>query len=199
MVYDRKENTKKRLIKSVGTTLGKFGFKGFGINRVAKEAGVDKVLIYRYFGGLPELVKAYSLSADFWPSTDELLGDDPDHVKSLPPDEQVAYFFKQFLSALRQRPITQEILALEVLERNELTKQLEYIRIRTALEFFERLDQVPDDQNLSAIIVLMGGAVNYLVIRSRITTSVGGIDLESETGWDRINKGIDLLLKGIFD
>ncbi|MCP3924998.1 MAG: TetR/AcrR family transcriptional regulator [Desulfobacterales bacterium] len=196
---DRKEKTKNKLIKSVGKALSKYGFKGLGINKVAREAGVDKVLIYRYFGGLPELLKEYSLSIDFWPSLKEILGDDPEFVKTLKSDEQVAYFFKKFLAALRRRPITQDILALEVLERNELTKQLEYIRIRTALEYFEHIDQIPDDKNLSAIVVLMGGAINYLIIRSRITTSVGGIDLESEKGWDSINDGIDLLLKGIFD
>ncbi len=195
---ERKEMTRQKLIKSVGKTLAKEGFKGLGVNKIARNAGVDKVLIYRYFGGLPELIKEYSFSVDFWPSTREILGKDPEYVKSLAPDEQVAYFFKSFLRALRKRPITQDILAWEVLERNELTSQLEHIRIKTALEFFESLDQLPDDENLSAIVVLMGGAVNYLLIRSRISNSVGGIDLESEKGWDRINRGIDLLLKGIF-
>ena len=77
-------------------------------------------------------------------------------------------------------------------------RQLEDIRIKTILEYFEYLDEIPDDANLTAIVVLMGGAVNHLIVRSRIHRSIGGIDLETEAGWDRINKGIDLLLKGIF-
>ena len=195
---DRKKQTKEKLIHAVGKILGEEGFKGLGVNKVARVAGVDKVLVYRYFGGLPELIGAFSRTVDFWPGLEELIGPDPDRLKRLPPDQQVAEFFKSFLSALRKRPVTLDILAWELLERNELTKQLEEIRIKTVLGYFEYLDEIPDDENLSAIVVLMGGAVYHLLVKSRINTSIGGIDLESEKGWLRINRGIDLLLKGIF-
>jgi AcrR family transcriptional regulator len=195
----RKERTKEKLIKAIGKILGEEGFRGLGVNKVARVAGVDKVLVYRYFGGLPELVGEYSRTVDFWPTVEELMGPDPGRIKEMSPDKQVAEFFKSFLSALRKRPVTQDILAWELLERNELTKQLEEIRIRTILEYFEYFDEIPDDDNLSAIVVLMGGAVNHLLVKSRISSSVGGIDLESEEGWVRMNRGIDLLLKGIFE
>ncbi len=196
---DRKEQTKRILIKAVGKVLGKDGFKGLGINKVAKAAGVDKVLVYRYFGGLPELIGEYSRTVDFWPTVEELIGPNPDRLREMPPDKQVAEFFKSFIAALRKRPVTQDILAWELLERNELTKQLEDIRIRTILEYFEYLNKIPDDENLTAIVVLMGGAVNHLIVKSRIDRFVGGIDLESEKGWSNINKGIELLLTGIFE
>jgi len=195
---DRRERTKEKLIHAVGKVLGKEGFKGLGVNKIAREAGVDKVLVYRYFGGLPEIIGAYSRTVDFWPTVEELVGPNPDRIRRMPPDKQIAEFFKSFLAALRKRPVTQDILAWELLERNELTRQLEDVRIRTILEYFEYFDEIPDDDNLSAIVVLMGGAVNHLIVKSRINSSVGGIDLESEKGWGRINKGIDLLLKGIF-
>ncbi len=195
---NRRERTKEKLIHAVGRVLGKEGFKGLGVNKIAREAGVDKVLVYRYFGGLPEIIGAYSRTVDFWPTVEELVGPDPDRIRRMPPDKQIAEFFKSFLTALRKRPATQDILAWELLERNELTKQLEDVRIRTILEYFEYFNQIPDDENLSAIIVLMGGAVNHLVVKARINSTIGGIDLESEKEWSRINKGIDLLLKGIF-
>ncbi len=197
--FDRKEQTKERLIKAVGRVLAKDGFKGLGVNKVARAAGVDKVLVYRYFGGLPELVAAYSRSVDFWPTVEELLGPDPESLGKLPPDRQMAFFFKRFTAALRKRPLTQEILAWEMLERNELMEELEQARIRTALECFEYFEDLPDDMDLSTIVVLMWGAVNYLIIRSRVNTTIGGIDLFTDEGWDRVDRGIDLLLKGIFD
>jgi AcrR family transcriptional regulator len=195
---DRKTQTKTKLVKAVGRVLAKEGFRGLGVNKVANAAGVDKVLVYRYFGGLPELVGAYSRTVDFWPTVEELLGPDPDRIRKMAPDWQVAEFFKAFLAALRKRPLTLDILAWELLERNALTRQLEEIRIRTILEYFEGLDNIPEDENLSAIVVLMGGAVNHLLVKSRIASQVGGIDLEAEAGWERINKGIDRLLSGIF-
>lgn len=195
---DRKEFTQNKLVKAVGKVLAKNGFKGLGINKVAREAGVDKVLIYRYFGGLPGLIGEYSRTVDFWPTVDELMGTSRNHLKKLPPDKQVAEFFKSFLSALRRRPLTQEILAWELLERNELTKHLESVRVRTILEYFELLESIPDDDILSVIVVLMGGAVNHLLIKYRLNSSIGGIDLSVEEGWDRINDGIDVLVTGIF-
>ena len=123
---DRKKQTKKKLIQAVGAILGKEGFKGLGVNKVAKAAGVDKVLVYRYFGGLPELIGEYSKTVDFWPTVDELMGSNPELIKAMSPDQQVAEFFKSFLSALRKRPITQDILAWELLERNELTTARRY-------------------------------------------------------------------------
>ncbi len=196
---DKKESTKQKLVDSVGRILAQEGFKGLGVNKVAREAGVDKVLVYRYFGGLAELVLAYSQTSDFWPTKEELIGQDLDLLKQMPFDRQMAEFFKRFLRAIRKRPHTQEILAWEMLERNELTKQLEQVRIRTILEYFESFDNLPDTIDLSAIVVLMSGAVNYLIIKSRIHTTVGGIDLTSNQGWERMETGIDLLLKGIFD
>lgn len=195
----RKEQTKEQLVSSVGKVLARDGFKGLGVNKVAREAGVDKVLIYRYFDGLPNLVLEYSTTCDFWPTAKELLGSEPERMKALSPDRQVAEFFKSFVVALRNRPVTLDILAWEVLERNELTKQLEDIRIRTVLEYFEFLEDVPDDENLTAIIAIMSGAITHLLIKSRITGSVGGIDIEKDDGWERINRAIELLLKGIFD
>ncbi|MBI9092745.1 MAG: TetR/AcrR family transcriptional regulator [Desulfobacterium sp.] len=196
---DKKEITKQKLIDAVGKILAKEGFKGLGVNKVAREAGVDKVLVYRYFGGLAPLVLAYSQTRDFWPTKAELIGKDLDRLKQMPFDRQMAEFFKRFLRAIRKRPLTQDILAWEMLERNELTKQLEQVRIKTILEYFDSFDNLPDTIDLSAIVVLMAGAVNYLIIKSRIHTTVGGIDLASDQGWERMETGIDLLLKGIFD
>jgi AcrR family transcriptional regulator len=52
------------LVRAVGTLLARDGFTALGVNAVAKEASVDKVLIYRYFGGMPELLGAFGRSAD---------------------------------------------------------------------------------------------------------------------------------------
>jgi len=117
--------TEARIVTAVGEVLARDGFGGIGINAIAKQAGVDKVLIYRYFGGLPELLKTWGQSGQFWPSVDELLGDKPKTFLALPPAERYARFMEHFIDGLRARPLTLEILAAEVLERNERTAILE--------------------------------------------------------------------------
>lgn len=61
-----KEHTKRRLLDAVGDIIKKNGIGGLGVNKVAKKAGVSKILIYRYFGDFEQLIKTYILEKDFW-------------------------------------------------------------------------------------------------------------------------------------
>ena len=200
MPFAGKDENKKKLIQAVESILAKEGFNGIKVNRVAKEAGVDKVLIYRYFGGLPELVAAFAKSVEFWPSLDELLGPRPKKVNGMSAEQQFAFFFKSFLRALRRRPMTQMIMVWWASDpRNEMAQQLDDIRMRTALEFFERLEKIPVNKDLTAAVVLLYSAIHHLIHVAQTSGFVGGIDLKSETGWRRIEEGIELLAKGIFE
>lgn len=193
-----KEITKEKLIKAVGRVIADVGFQQMGVNMVAREAGVDKKLIYRYFNGLEGLVAAYGQTVEFWPTAEELLGSDRDVVRALPPDELMALFFKRYLHAILSRPQTLEILAWEAIERNQLTEGLEDIRVKTALEFFELMEkEPPPDVDLTALVLFMAGAVNFLAVRSRNHKTLGGIDLHSSEGWGRIERTIDQLLAGV--
>ena len=49
------KETEKRLLEAVSKIIEEEGFTQIGINRIAKKAQCDKVLIYRYFGGLDGL------------------------------------------------------------------------------------------------------------------------------------------------
>lgn len=57
-----REHTKEKIFRAVLNILEKDGFTAVGINLIAREAGVDKVLIYRYFGGMPELLAELAVS-----------------------------------------------------------------------------------------------------------------------------------------
>jgi AcrR family transcriptional regulator len=183
----------------VGTLLAREGFKGLGVNAVAREAGADKVLIYRYFGGIPGLIAAFGREGDFWPSIKELAGGDVELYGRLPAAVQLSRLAKNFLRAVRNRPITQEILAWEMIERNELTVELETIRENTMMNFFEiffpSADTGPDIRAMGAII---GAGISYLVTRGRKIRFYNGIDLDSEAGWTRLESVIDAMIRGLY-
>ena len=46
----------------MGTVLEQDGFEKMGVNLVARRAGIDKVLIYRYFGSFDGLLSAFGES-----------------------------------------------------------------------------------------------------------------------------------------
>src|SRR5574342_141667 len=123
MARDR-QATEEKLLRAVGRILAEKGFRNFGINAVARQARVDKVLISRYFGGMPELLRAYAKAGRYWPTVEEVAGDDPEKLREMPVPEALATLLCNFARAIRKRPVTLEILAGETIERNELAKVL---------------------------------------------------------------------------
>lgn len=187
VIRDRGQ-TQQVLIGAVGRVLAKDGFIGLGINAIAREARVDKVLIYRYFGGLPNLLKAYGQSGDFWPSVEEVLGPDENTLRALPLAQRTATIVMRLLDALRKRPQTIEILAWEAVQQNALTESLAEIREQWSREVITRMlpDSAKDEDDVLALASLLVGGFQYLLIRSRNTKVYGGIALNTEDGWRRI-------------
>lgn len=194
-----REATRARLIQAVGTLLAREGFKRLGINAVAREAELDKVLIYRYFGGMPQLIAAFGREGNFWPSIKELAGGDIEAFGRQSVTEQLSQLGKNFLRAIRQRPVTQEILAWEMIERNDLTVELETIRETTMMNFFDMFfpatQKGPDIAAMGAII---GAGISYLVSRGRQIRFYNGVDLDSEAGWKRLEDAIDTMIQGLY-
>jgi AcrR family transcriptional regulator len=195
-----REATRARLIEAVGTLLARQGFTALGVNAVAREAGVDKVLIYRYFGGMPGLTGAYAREGDFWPSLKELAGGDVNAFIQLPLPERLAQLTHNFIAAIRKRPITLEIMAWEMVERNELTEELEAVREASGLKMLELfLPPAETGADLAPLMILAGAALTYLVIRARKIQWYSGLDLNSEASWRQLEEGIREMVQGILE
>jgi AcrR family transcriptional regulator len=193
-----KKATRKLLIEAVGTVLAREGFTGVGVNAVARQAGVDKVLIYRYFGGMEGLMKAFGQEGDFWPSIEELAGGDLEAFQRLSFQDKLIAMGCNFLKGIRNRPLTQEVMAWELVQRNTLTEELEIIRETRMLRFAELfLPTEGAKTDLMAIIVVVGAGLSYLVCRGRKVRWYNGVDLESESGWQRLDAAVEQIVKGV--
>jgi AcrR family transcriptional regulator len=184
--------TEERLLAAVGVVLARDGFGAIGVNSVAREAGVDKVLIYRYFGGLPELLKTWGESGRFWPTVQDLLGDDPAAFLALPVAERYARFFEHFIDGLRSRPLTLEVMAAELLERNELTAILEAEREAWGAEAARVIGgpELARDPSLATLTLLLVAGVQYLLLRARKIHTFGGVTLQDDAGWTRLKTAL---------
>lgn len=190
--------TRAKLIQAVGAILSEKGFTALGINAVARRAGVDKVLIYRYFGGMEQLMEAFSRESNFWPSVEELAGGNTDAYARLPLPEKLSQLAVNYVQALRSRPLTLEIMAWEMVERNHLTIALEAIRENTVMQFYQLyFSRHPVDLDLTALTAVIGAALSYLVTRARHIDLFNGIDLASDQGWQRLQAAIDTIVAGL--
>ncbi len=189
MVRDKKE-TKIRIVKAVGRQLARAGFRDLGVNSIAKEAGVDKVLIYRYFGGFPELLSAYAKEGDYWPTSAELIGD-PSMVKAKSLGDWLVYILTKIQMAIRKRPITLEILRWEIVDHNELTQQFAELRTQVAIECVTFINQqypFPPELDILALSTFILSGVIYITLRTDTNPAYLGMDFSTEESWDRINR-----------
>lgn len=191
---DRKA-TEQRILEATGRVLARDGFRGLGVNAVAREAGADKVLLYRYFGGLEGLLVAYARSADFWPAEEELLpaagGSDPATT--------AAAMLAGLTRGLRRRPATQDILAWELVEQNPLAERTAEARERSGLRLMARLpaDMAPG-MDLPAVAAVLTAGLTYLVLRSRTAPAWLGVSLRDEKGWKRLQCAAETVIRALF-
>jgi AcrR family transcriptional regulator len=192
-----KEQTKQRIIAAVGEQLAQHGFRDLGVNSIARAAGIDKVLIYRYFGGLPELLHAYGQEGNYWPTAQELIGDNPDNVPADSAAEWLIYILTKVQMSIRQRPITKEILRWEIVDHNELTHEFAAIRSRVALEcitFVNQRHPLPPNLDTLALATVILSAVIYVVLRTDHNPDHLGMDFSEPAAWERINTMIVSLI-----
>ena len=187
--------TKRRLVDAVGAILARDGFSRLGINAIAREAGADKALIYRYFGGLPELLEAYAESATFWPTVEEMAGGSLDALAAMPLRARWKHVLHHYVAELRRRPLTQEILAWELSERNEVTARLEEVRERRGLVISTALAKdLPAGVDVAALVGFFASAVHYLLLRARKIRVFNGIDLRTDEGWARLEAAATVMI-----
>ena len=171
-----------------------------GVNAVAREARVDKVLIYRYFGGLPNLLESFADRADFWPTAQEIVGAPEDATSRWTAADWGVASLRGLLRELRARPTTQEVLRWELAASNELTERLADVRERRGLDLLRRvpLDSgPPPPEDVSAVAALLSAGIIYLVLRSKTAPVWLGVSLDTEEGWERIERAIESIVRGV--
>ena len=196
MERDR-EKTKKNIIQALGKMLASSGFESIGINAIAREAEVDKVLIYRYFGGLPGLLKAYAQEADYWPRTADLTSGLDKDIESMPQAELARYMILSFCRYIRERPLTQELLRWEMVESNELTSVLADFRETEGLKLMKLFEKM-EDVDIYALTTILVAGVMYLALCMKHITYFNGIDLQTDSGWKRIEEAAAWIAQSAF-
>ncbi len=195
----RRLRTEQRLVSAVGELLRESGVAALGVNAVAERAGVEKVLVYRYYGGLDGLMEAYADVSDFWPTLEELVGKKGEVLRD--PDKARAgtRVLANYAAALRKRPVTLDLLAWECAHRNALTVALEKVREERSTELAEALTAagVIPSEAAATIGTLFAAAINYLAVRGRELSVFGGVGVRTSKDWARIEEAIYVALRAL--
>lgn len=193
---NRKE-TEARLRAAVEDLIVESGFGGLTPSAVARQAGVDKMLIYRYFGDLQGLVRSIAYADDFFPTFDGLRGDHSvEDLLAMPISERTAYIIGRNARALLDRPVVLELMAWELIERNDLTAIMEEAREQLGMRLMQELfPDVEDKAMLQSFSALHSASVTYLALRRRKIRWYAGLDLTTPAAWDQLDRAIELMTR----
>lgn len=183
--------TERDLVKAVGAVLATQGSAGLGASNVARSAGVDKALIYRYYDSFEGLIEAYARDALYWP-TEQDVAPDKAALLALPFEQRVVEVFRRYAQALRSRPETLAILAGELAERGPFQGVLEARREAFGLALLQFATDAPPNLDVPALVTVLTGSIHYLLIRARQVRWFNGIELNTTAGWQRIEDAISL-------
>ncbi|MDT8284441.1 MAG: TetR/AcrR family transcriptional regulator [Thermovirgaceae bacterium] len=199
-----REETRGKILEAVGKILAEDGFQGIGINNVSRKAGVDKVLIYRYFGDLPGLLREFASNGDYWPSMKTLIEDAENAEKApfpLEASDLAIALLKGYIRELGSSTSAQELLLGELISRNELSAVSAERRERQGADLIEALVRTAPEAgkiDAAAMAALLSAGLTYLMLRARTSDAYLGIDIASEGGWIRIEKAMEDLVRGVF-
>ena len=191
-----KEQTKRRILRTVEQLLVDEGFSALGINRIASEAGVAKVLIYRYFGDLEGLLNEFVTSEDFWPTRNEIIDLPDEEFFAIPLRERIKRVMFNFAAALGKRPETMAILAWEMSGNPSLTRVMEEALGQFTKQVTESLSHhdKPIHPQLKPMLSVLSAGMIHLGMAYQHHQRFASLRLESTDDWKRVLKAFATLL-----
>jgi AcrR family transcriptional regulator len=196
-----REATERALIDACGRLLLRDGADGIGVNKVVNEAGVGKDLIYRYFDGLPGLIRAWLEQESNWPTTAELTGYDKISFENLALNEKLKTIWRNYMAALRARPVIMRVMASELMHPTDITAVLDQAGDRIGRSLAATMSDIDDSDrndvlNVSFVCYTM---INYLCMRATTSPNIFGHDFRDETAWQYAENTIDQLADRYLD
>lgn len=196
-----KERTMRKIILSVGKVLEEKGYTGLTINNISKAAGVDRKLVYLYFGTLDNLIETYIKGKDYWLSATvgavEYFGNTPQSGSK----GFLESLLLNQLSELQNNKEMQKIVTWQISESSEIVSQVAREREKMSSMFFAFADKELQGKeiDLRAIAGLLVAGINYVVLHSVNTNStVCEIDVSTEDGMDRMKAAVKKVLELVY-
>ena len=185
-----REQTEEKILEAVGSIIENQGFEKVGINAIATEAGVSKMLIYRYFGGVEELIAQYLIQKDYWANTDAAMIN-PEAV-----GDSIKSMFRRQVEQLRNDITLRRLYRWELFTDNQNIRQLRNRREENGcrlIKMVSALTGCPDAQ-VAALASILSASISYLALLEDQCQSYNGICLQTNEGWNQLMQGIEMII-----
>lgn len=198
-----KERSKKKFLDAVGKILRTKGYTALKVNSIAATAGVDKKMIYSYFGGIDGLIDEYIRSQDYW---SKVTIEEIEKIKPKLDDGGKSFMEEMLLSQfdyVYSNKEAQKLLLWRLSEPRKSLKKLTETQEENGEYIFKLLmdshfkDNAEDVRSIMAIMV---SGLYYLNMYAAINGSIFcGIDVNTPIGRDKIKKAISFMLHHTYE
>lgn len=194
------KETEKRLLEAVSRIIEEEGFIKIGINHIARKAQCDKVLIYRYFGGLDGLLVAWARQHDFYSFAYSEFTHQIGQATDMDVRDIIKTVLLKQLEYLKENHLMQELYAWE-LSGNSSFRAIQVEREKNGYKLQEELEKRLGDNcgNCNFYITLIIAAINYIVLFTRQYNMFNGIDFSKPEAWNELKNVVcdyvDMFLK----
>ena len=185
-----REQTEEKILEAVGSIIENQGFEKVGINAIATEAGVSKMLIYRYFGGVEELIAQYLIQKDYWANTDAAIIN-PEAV-----GDSIKSMFRRQVEQLRNDITLRRLYRWELFTDNQNIRQLRNRREENGcrlIKMVSALTGCPDAQ-VAALASILSASISYLALLEGQCHTYNGICLQTDEGWNQLMQGVEMII-----
>ncbi|KAA0698405.1 TetR/AcrR family transcriptional regulator [Neorhizobium sp. P12A] len=191
--------TEAAILNAAKRLLAEEGFQGFGINAIARRAGCDKQLIYRYYGGLDGLVEAIGTDLGSW--VKDRIPEDTGGMFLLTYGDLMERLVILFLEALRDDPLMRRIVAWEVSENTEQVRRLSEARSKALAAWIERMRGSlvpPKGVDATSVNAMLFAAVQHLVLSAAISGQCAGLALKTAKDWEKAAAALKRIVRGVY-
>lgn len=192
-------NTERAIFLAARSLLAEHGFQGFGINAVARRAGCDKQLIYRYYGGLDGLIEAIGEELGSW--VNDKIPQDTGGMFILTYGDLMEKLSMYFMEALRDDPLVCKIVAWEVSQDTPQVRRLSESRMKALSKWLEKMRgslTLPKGVDTATTNALLFASIQHLVISASVSGQFAGVLLKTEKDWDKVAAAVRRLVRAIY-
>lgn len=197
-----KARTMKRLVAAVGRVLQKYSYPGLTVVNIAKEAGLNRKLIYAYFGSVDNLIETYISEKDFWKSgAKKMVKNIVQNPEKLGKVEMTVLLQAQFDALLKDKA-QQKIMHWGLGEKNKILRKVSDQREEIGEEVLSILDKdfKHSTVDIRALLALQIAGIYYLSMHAKSYGSTFcGIDINEPEGKERISKSIQNTMEAAYD
>lgn len=185
-----REQTESRILEAVASIVESEGFEKLGINTIASKANVSKMLIYRYFGGLEELIAQFIMQKDYWANTGTVI------INPQSVGDSIKNMFRKQIEQLRNDITLRRLCRWELSCNNTSIEQLRDKREENGCSLIKLVSTLTGCPNteVASLASILSAAINYLALIEDQCLSYNGISLQTDKGWDEIMKGVEMIV-----